>query len=103
MTTSSGFSPIAEPALAPGLVERVMTKLGLRRRPALDLAGLNALYAAFSAGIPFDNVQKRIWFASPQTTPIPSGDPNQFFNNWLQHGTGGTCWPLNGAMYALAY
>src|SRR6266849_8276666 len=103
MTTSSGFSAIAEPALAPGLVERVMTKLGLRRRPALDLAGLNALYAAFSAGIPFDNVQKRIWFASPQTTPLPSGDPNQFFNNWLQHGTGGTCWPLNGAMYALAY
>ena len=80
-----------------------MTKLGLRQRPALDLAGLNAVYAAFSAGIPFDNVQKRIWFASPQTTPLPGADPNQFFHNWLQHGTGGTCWPLNGAMYALAY
>jgi arylamine N-acetyltransferase len=102
MTTSSGFSAISEPTLAPGLVERVLTKLGLRQRPALDLAGLNVLYAAVSANIPFDNFQKRIWFASAQTTPLPGGNPSEFFNNWLQHGTGGTCWPLNGGMYALA-
>jgi arylamine N-acetyltransferase len=102
MTTRGGFSALQEPALAPGLVERVLTKFGLRRRPALDLAGLNTLYAAFSANVPFDNVLKRIWFASSQTTPLPGGDPNEFFNNWLQHGTGGTCWPLNGGMYALA-
>ena len=102
MTTRSGFSAIQEPTLAPGLVERVLTKLGMRQRPELDLAGLNALYAAFCANVPFDNVQKRIWFASPQTTPLPGGDASEFFNNWLQHGTGGTCWPLNGAMYALA-
>ena len=96
-------SPVMpDPALAPGLVERVMARLGLHQRPELDLAGLNALYAAFCANIPFDNIQKRIWFASPQTTPLPGGDPNEFFNNWLRHGTGGTCWPINGAMYALA-
>src|ERR1700730_9444721 len=103
MTTSSGFSAIQEPALAPRLVERVLTKLGLRKRPDLNLAGLNTLYAAFSANVPFDNIQKRIWFAGPQTTPLPCGDPNEFFNHWLQHGTGGTCWPLNGAMYALVH
>jgi arylamine N-acetyltransferase len=103
MTTRATFSETSEPALAPALVERVLTKLGLRQRPALDLAGLNNLYAAFSANVPFDNVQKRIWFAGSQTTPLPSGDPNEFFNNWLQHGTGGTCWPLNGAMYALTH
>jgi len=103
MTTRATFSETPEPALAPALVERVLTNLGLRQRPALDLVGLNTLYAAFSANIPFDNVHKRIWFASPQTTPLPGGDPNEFFNNWLQHGTGGTCWPLNGAMYALAH
>jgi arylamine N-acetyltransferase len=102
MTTSTGFSLISEPTLTPGLVERVLTKLRLRQRPDLNLAGLNTLYAAFSANVPFDNIQKRIWFASPQTTPLPGGDPNEFFNNWLQHGTGGTCWPLNGAMYAIA-
>jgi arylamine N-acetyltransferase len=103
MTAKNGFSAIQGPTLAPALVERVLTKLGLRQRPDLDLAGLNTLYAAFSAKVPFDNVQKRIWFASPQTTPLPGGDPSEFFNNWLQHGTGGTCWPLNGAMYALSH
>jgi arylamine N-acetyltransferase len=103
MTTRASFSEIKEPALAPALLERVLTKLGLSRPPDPDLAGLNALYAAVSASIPFDNVQKRIWFASPQTTPLPGGDPNELFNNWLQHGTGGTCWPINSAMYALAH
>jgi arylamine N-acetyltransferase len=103
MTTSGSFSAISEPTLAPALVERVLTKLGLGHRPALDLAGLNTLYAAVSVNIPFDNFQKRIWFAGPQTTPLPGGDPSEFFNNWLQHGTGGTCWPINGAMYSLAH
>jgi len=103
MKTSSRFSVISEPALAPSLVERVLIKLGLHQRPTLDLAGLNALYAAVSAKIPFDNVHKRIWFAGPQTTPLPAGDPNEFFENWLRHGTGGTCWPINGAMYALVH
>jgi arylamine N-acetyltransferase len=92
-----------EPTLAPALVERVLMKLGLRQRPTLDLVGLNILYAAVSANIPFDNFQKRIWFAGPQTASLPSGDPSEFFNNWLQHDTGGTCWPINGAMYALAH
>jgi arylamine N-acetyltransferase len=102
MTPSGSFSAISEPTLAPALVECVLTKLGLRQRPALDLAGLNTLYAAVSANIPFDNFQKRIWFAGPQSTPLPGGDPSEFFKNWLQHGTGGTCWPINGAMFSLA-
>ncbi len=91
----------AEPALAPALVERVLARFGLRQPPTLDLAGLNLVYGAFSGSVPFDNVQKRIWFASPQTTPLPGGDPAEFFNDFLQHGTGGTCWPINGGMYAL--
>lgn len=92
---------VHEPVLAPELVERVLAKLGLRDRPSLDLAGLNSIYAAFCTNVPFDNIQKRIWFASDQTTPLPGGDPIEFFENWLRHGTGGTCWPINGGMYAL--
>jgi N-hydroxyarylamine O-acetyltransferase len=103
MITRGRFPVIPEPALAPWLVEHVLARLGLHQRPELDLAGLNTLYAAFCANVPFDNVQKRIWFASPQTTPLPGGDPNEFFNNWLRHGTGGTCWPLNGGLYALVH
>jgi arylamine N-acetyltransferase len=102
MTTKAHISDVvSEPVLAPQLVERVLERLGLRQRPSPDLAGLNALYAAFCGNVPFDNIQKRIWFAGPQTTPLPGGDPTEFFNNWLQHGTGGTCWPINGALYAL--
>lgn len=92
---------VPEPELSPDLVERVLARFGLRQQPTLDLAGLNLLYAAFSANVPFDNVQKRIWFASPQTTPLPGGDPNEFFENFLRHGTGATCWPINGGLYAL--
>ncbi len=94
---------VAEPVLAPELVERVLAKLGLHGRPVLDLAGLNTLYAAFCGNISFDNIQKRIWFASDRTTPLPGGDPSDFFQNWLAHGTGGTCWPINGGMYALVH
>lgn len=103
MTTSGRLSVIAEPELAPELVERVLSRLGLHERPTPDLPGLNGLYAAFSGNVPFDNVQKRIWFAGPQTTSLPGGDPTEFFYNWLRHGTGGTCWPLNGGMYALLH
>jgi N-hydroxyarylamine O-acetyltransferase len=92
-----------EPTLFPALLERVLAKLGLRQLPTLDVVGLNLVYAAFSENVPFDNVQKRIWFAGLQTEPLPGGDPNDFFDSWLRHGTGGTCWPLNGAMYALLH
>jgi N-hydroxyarylamine O-acetyltransferase len=81
----------------------VLAKLGLPNRPALDLAGLNRLYAAVCGSIPFDNVQKRIWFAGDRTKPATGGDPVEFFENWVKHGTGGTCWPANGGMYALAH
>lgn len=91
-----------EPSLSPALVERVLAKLGLKNQPTLDLAGLNTLYAAISGSIPFDNVQKRIWFASDRKKPATGGDPSEFFGNWVRHGTGGTCWPSNGGMYALA-
>lgn len=94
-------STIPEPTLAPETVERILAKFGLPRMPALDLAGLNAIYAAFCASVPFDNVQKRIWFAGSQNAPLTGGDPTQFFENWLRHGTGGTCWPINGALCTL--
>jgi arylamine N-acetyltransferase len=80
----------------------VIEKLGLEDRPKLDLAGLNTLYVAFRAGVPADNIQKRIWFASDQSTPPTGGDPIVFFENWLAHGTGGTCFPINGALCTLA-
>jgi|SRR5262249_19929254 len=92
----------AEPSLSPALLERVLTKLGLNKQPAPDLAGLNTVYAAVCGGIPFDNIQKRIWLRTKRKKPVTGGDPNEFFENWVRHGTGGTCWPTSGGMYALA-
>jgi N-hydroxyarylamine O-acetyltransferase len=92
---------VEEPLPTPDLIERVLEKLGLSARPSIDLGGLNAVYAAWCGSIPFDNVRKRIWFAGDRTTPVTGGDPTDFFENWLAHGTGGTCWPTSGAIYAL--
>jgi arylamine N-acetyltransferase len=92
-----------DPVLSPGLVERVLLKLGLANRPVPDLDGLNTLYTAWCGGVPFDNVRKRIWFAGDQTVPLPGGDPAEFFEYWLAHGTGATCWPTSGGMYALLH
>jgi arylamine N-acetyltransferase len=92
---------VPEPLPAPDVIDRVLEKLGLNERPSIDLGSLNAVYAAWCGGIPFDNVRKRIWFAGDRATPVTGGDPTEFFENWLAHGTGGTCWPTSGAMYAL--
>ena len=80
-----------------------MTRLGLSARAQLDLNGLNELYAAWCGAVPFDNVRKRIWFAGDRSVPLPGSDPTDFFENWLTHGTGGTCWPGNGALVALVH
>jgi arylamine N-acetyltransferase len=100
--SSPAAGSVREPELPVALVERVLAKLGFSRPPARDLAGLNALYAALCSGVPFDNIQKRIWFARYRHKPSTGGDPAEFFENWVNHGTGATCWPLNGGMYALA-
>lgn len=95
---------VSDPVLSPELLERVLEKLGLTERPSLDLAGLNTLYATYCGSVPtMDNIQKRIWFAGERRTPLPGGDPREYFENWLAHGTGGTCWPTNGAVYALVH
>ncbi len=62
-----------DPLLAPEFLERVLAKLRLMERPRLDLAGLKSLYAAFCGRVPDDNIQKRIWFASDQETPVTGG------------------------------
>lgn len=91
----------SEPVLSADFLAPILEKLGLTDRPKLDLAGLNRVYASFSCNVPNDNIQKRIWFASNREKPVTGGDPIEFFKNWLGHGTGGTCFPTNGGLYAL--
>jgi N-hydroxyarylamine O-acetyltransferase len=91
----------SEPVLSADLLARTLCKLDLTSEITLDRLGLNRLYAAFSKNVPNDNIQKRIWLVGDRTRPMTGGDPIEFFDNWLAHGTGGTCYPANGALYAL--
>ena len=89
------------PRLPPALLERVLEKLGLSQPISVDLDGLDRVLKAFVFGVHLDNVRKRIWFAGARTGPLPGGEPVDFFEHWLAHGTGGTCWPLHGGLSAL--
>jgi arylamine N-acetyltransferase len=87
--------------LEPATTEAVLGRLGLSDAPATDLDGLNQLYAAWCEHVPFDNLVKRIHLASGSSAPLPNGPPEAFFASYLEHGTGGTCWPSAGALFAL--
>ena len=87
--------------LAPATTEAVLDRLGFSAAPAPDLDGLGALYDAWCRNVPFDNVVKRIHLTGGGADPIPNGPPEAFFASYLGHGTGGTCWPSSGALYAL--
>jgi N-hydroxyarylamine O-acetyltransferase len=87
--------------LSPDLTEAVLTKLGLSERPAPDRTGLDDIYAAWCRRVPFDNLVKRIHLVSGSSAPFPNGEPVPFFESWLAHGTGGTCWPSSAGLHAL--
>lgn len=89
------------PRLPPGLLEEVLEKLELTEPIPVDLDGLGRVLRAFVFRVPLDNIRKRIWFGGDQTTPLPGGEPVDFFEHWLEHGTAGTCWPLHGGFTAL--
>ncbi|MFN0074282.1 MAG: arylamine N-acetyltransferase [Chloroflexota bacterium] len=88
-------------SLPPDLTERVLTKLGFSGQPEPTFGGLSALFDAWCRQVPFDNVRKLIHVRKQDASPLPGDDPGDFFEAWLKHGTGGTCWATNGALYTL--
>ena len=87
-------------ALAPVLLERILSRLGIDT-PSIDRAGLDALYQAWCHNVPFDNGRKRLALVRGEPGPLPGGDPDSFFRFWLEHGASGTCWPSGNALHAL--
>ena len=87
--------------LSPATTEAVLERLGFSGEPKPDADGLAAVYEAWCDHVAFDNVVKRIHLASGSAAPIPNGPPEAFFASYLRHGSGGTCWPSSGALYAL--
>jgi N-hydroxyarylamine O-acetyltransferase len=89
------------PSISPALRDRVLARLALTAPVTPDLAGLAALYRAWCDHIPFDNVRKLIALRSGSTAPLPGTTGTDFFEHFLAHGTGGTCWPTSEAMFEL--
>lgn len=87
--------------LPDGVTARVIERLGVATPPALDLAGLATLYGAWCRAVPFDNIRKLAFVRRHETGPLPGDDPVDFFEQWLRHGAGGTCWAGNGALCEL--
>lgn len=83
------------------LVGRVLDRLAPDGAPEPSLAGLADLYAAWCRSVPLDNVRKLVHLAAGDPGPLPGDDPADFFEAWLAHGAGGTCWAGNGALHAL--
>ncbi|MEP6546856.1 MAG: arylamine N-acetyltransferase [Gammaproteobacteria bacterium] len=88
-------------SLPDNLADRVLAKLELSRRPEPTLGGLHAVYSAWCRHVPFDNVRKLIHVRRQDPGILPGDDPEDFFNAWIRHGAGGTCWAGNGALCAL--
>ena len=95
MNTTGSSSVLQRP-----IRDRVLDALGFAAAPPLDLGGLHALYAAWCAHVPFDNVRKMIALRTPGA-PLPGTTADDFFDAWLHDGAGGTCWPSSHALWAL--
>ena len=83
------------------LVEQVLQKMGFSRPPNIDFDGLSAVYGRWCRKVPFDNIQKRLFYAGPAEGPVPGHNSTDFFQKWLTYGTGGTCWANSHAMHDL--
>lgn len=86
------------------LVDDVLQSMGLRNRPSRDEAGLRELYRGWCRSVPFDNTVKLIALhgADGNGDPLPGMDAEEFLRSWLEHGTGGTCFPSANALHELA-
>ena len=87
--------------LSPGLAQRALARLGFAAPPPVDLGGLSAVYRAWCTRVPFDNTRKTIALRTGASGPLPGVCADDFFESWLAHGTGGTCWPSSNALFAL--
>jgi arylamine N-acetyltransferase len=82
-------------------VEDIKKRLGLQALSE-DEASLRNFFRAWCSNVPFDNLRKSQSMCSDPEAPLLPIDANEFFHNFLEHGTGGTCWQHSDAIYSLA-
>jgi N-hydroxyarylamine O-acetyltransferase len=87
--------------LPPGVVDAVLLGLGLEGEVPADRGGLERLYGAWCERVPFDNVLKMLCISERWPGPLPGSCGVDFFRDWMEYRTGGTCWAGNGALFEL--
>jgi hypothetical protein len=83
------------------LLKHILGALGVEGTIPLTLDGLATVYGAWCRRVPFDNIRKMISIHAGDPGPRGGLDAADFFANWLEHGTGGTCWPSSNALCVL--
>jgi len=85
------------------LADRVLERLQLSRDVAHDYDGLLTVYRAWCTMLPFDNTAKLIAIGNASPGLLPGIDATEFFERYLEHGVGGTCWPSSNALFELLH
>jgi N-hydroxyarylamine O-acetyltransferase len=100
VTAEMPQAPVDDIPLPASLRDAVCARLGVASTPP-TLALLHTVYGAWCQRVPFDNVRKLIALREGDTAPLPGTHAIDFFEQWLAHGTGGTCWSSSNALYML--
>ena len=82
------------------LLKNVRTALGLPDSVSNDLEGLRKVYAAWCSAMTFDNISKRISLQAGDER-LAGSDAEDYFQNWLENHSGGTCWASSNALFTL--
>ncbi|MBK9735501.1 MAG: arylamine N-acetyltransferase [Saprospiraceae bacterium] len=83
------------------LQSKLLKRLGCSESTSRDLKTLQHIYSSWCLQVPFDNLRKMIALKSESNQKLPGLDASDFFENWLENGCGGTCWPMANAFYEL--
>ncbi len=95
------FSYLIIEMISSQLLVSIYQKLGIPIDIPENLEGLTKLYQAWCFNVPFDNIRKMSALFNSEPGALPGAEADDFFNSWLEHGTGGTCWAGSNALFSL--
>lgn len=82
-------------------IANTLSRLGLNPSLPPSAQALSSLYRSWCLHVPFDNIRKTTALFSGANGTLPGIEPSEFFESFLEHGSGGTCWATSNALYTL--
>ncbi|WP_234859263.1 arylamine N-acetyltransferase [Aquimarina aquimarini] len=95
------MTPETQITLNPEIGLRVLKKLELSEKIEPTLENLQMIYLQWCRNVPFDNFWKRLHLNNNRFSEQKQINANVFFDIWLTHGLGGTCWVTSNALFHL--